>query len=222
MTEQALTAAERELVHLSFMQGPAALIEADYNGEQARAFLTRPEVSDEFEMLVREFGHQDTLFALSEFGLKRQLTRLAPNAVAVLGRALSGPVYSRDDDGNILMDSKGRLLMTNPGPDGNQIHAATEILNRIGVDGNSKKDGKSALNVSVLFESGQGAKVKIVTDTSLKTTEEQALSRERMRTAISKLSGVLPDAKARVLKKLGLSDGKKPVKKKKIKKSPAE
>lgn len=217
-----VTPDERELIHRAFMQGPAALVEHGYDDEQARAFLTRPEINDEFEMLVREFGHQDTLFALNEFGLKRQLVRLAPGAVAVLGQALAGPVYARDDDGNVLLDAMGRALIRVAAPTPDQIHAATQVLDRVGVDGNKLKDGRSTLNVNVLFESQEGAKVKIVADTSLKTTEQQALSRERVRTVMEKLANKVPAARKKILKQLGLSDGKKPAKKKKTSASKAE
>jgi hypothetical protein len=205
---------ERDLVQRAFMHGPSALFERGYDNKAVHDFLSRPEIVSEFEIMLREFGHQDTLFALIEFGLKRKLARLGPNAVDTLGQALAGPIYARDGDGNILTDSKNRPIIQEAAPTPEQVYAASQILDRVGVRGDKKRDAVPR-DAQVLFSKEDSSDVKLVADESNVTTEQQALSRERMRNAMERVAEKIPKAKVKIDRMLGTGNGKQPTKKKK-------
>jgi len=222
----ALTEQEKNIVRRAFSMGPAALLDDGYTWANIGDFLARPDVKAELELLQSEFNNQDALLTRSKFVAKRQLARFAQGAVAVLGQALAGPVYARDNKGNILMDAQGRPIMQSAPPHEMQYNAATQILNRLGVDTDKPADRAGDMNVQLLFKSGEAsAKVQITTDPALLTSEEQALSRERVRNAFEKLAKRLPEAQAKIKAALGNPQpeeaaAKKPKKKSKAKPKP--
>lgn len=216
----ALNSDERNTIELAFMRGPGALLERGWNHDQITSFFERPDVRLEIEALTHEFAKKDAYATRLKFGLKRELARFGPGAAAMLGAALAGPIYARDKQGSIITDAKGHPVLREVGPTRNQIVAATEILDRVGV----APEGKGGLggergNVEVNLNFGQDArmKLKIADDPEHTTKEEKALSRERCRNVISILAVKLPDIKARAEKALSVRKRPKSCKKKQVK-----
>lgn len=199
-----LTDQERSLVRRAFTQGPSVLLEDGYTSESIKSFLTREDVRSELEILQIEFNNQEALFGRTKFVAKRQLTKLAPGAAAILGQALAGPVYARDNAGNVLTNATGAAILVQPEPTLNQLRAAETILDRIGVEGDMKVDRAQDVNLRVLFDPNTTKKIRIEQDESM-SEEQRSLSRERIRNAIEALRPKLGLALAAVDKKLGLS-----------------
>lgn len=91
-------------------------------------------------------------------------------------------------------------MMVSPGPGDRQLLAATSILDRLGVVHEAKTPisteiPNSAAIMGPLVDAGRLA---IDDDPGLKTEEERALSRERVRNAMEALLGILPAAKKSV------------------------
>ena len=197
-----LTEDERALIRKAFSQGPAALFDAGLDPEAIHVFLERGDVQAELHMLEREFKNQEAIYGRTRFIAKRQLTRLTPGAAAILGRALAGPIYSRDDKGNVLLDVKGQPLLAQPEPSPTQMRAAENILDRMGIEGKTAVDKTTDVNVTLLLKDAEAKTIEVSADPALETKEEQALSRERMRTAMDQLKGLLPKARETLVKKL--------------------
>ncbi len=212
-----LTQEDKQLVHRAFMQGPSALLDEGMTRDQAQKFLQRTDVRGEIEVLTKEFDHQEVLFALTKFGVKRRLSRLATGAVAVLAEALVGPTYVRDTDGVIVRDTTGRPKLAMAEVRGTQMQAASEILDRLDIVGGKKVSDRSmGINVDLLLRQVEDVKVTITDDPGLKTEEERALARERVRVAMERLMSKIPAARARAREDLGLpapGEVKKPKKK---------
>lgn len=189
-----LTPDERGLVQRIFAQGPAALAEAGYDGAQATAFIQRPDVVREWAVLTREHDHQEIVWGHTKFVLKRQLTRLGPQAAAVLEQALGGPEYLRTEEGHIQCDAHGEPIVVRAEVTRNQLVAAQDVLERLEVSGRVRDDVTGKLNIKVLFEKDRGdAQIEI--DPNLKSEEQRALSRERTRNMIEILRAALPALK---------------------------
>lgn len=207
-----LTDQERRLVRDLFAGGPAVLLDEGLSIDQITEFLSREDVAAELRLLETEFNHRDTLEARTRFMTRRALGRLGPAAAAVLGRALAGHVYARGSDGNILRDSKGNLVVRDAGPDGIQVASARAIMDKLGVDdprlvthpggGGSSTDIETVIRDQLADE--EKVKVVLKEDPNLKTEEEKALSRERIRTAIDKL---MPKLRERLEDKSGQPQG---------------
>lgn len=196
-----VTPAERQLIHRIFAQGPSALAEAGYDGDTAQAFLRRDDVQREWAALQREFDSQEIVFGHTRFVLRRQLTRLGPGALAVLGTALAGPEYARNASGTILTDAKGHPILVEPEPTPTQMIAARDILDRLDVEGAAKEEPLRA-NINILFQKERAEKITLPIDPALGSEEERALSRERIRNVIAVLHERLPtlrDAAATLL-----------------------
>lgn len=189
-----LTPDDRSLVQRIFAQGPAALAEAGYDGDEATIFLQRMDVVGEWAVLTREHDNQEVLFGHTKFVLKRQLSRLGPGATAILAQALAGPEYMRDEEGGIVTDAIGRAIMLRPEVTPVQLAAAKDVLERLEVSGRIRDDVTGKLNIKVLFEKDRGdATIEI--DPALKSEEQRAFSRERTRNMIEVLRSVLPALK---------------------------
>ena len=207
-----LTDSERRLVRDMFAGGPAVLLDEGLTVDQIAEFLAREDVGAELRMLEVEFQHRDTLEARTRFMTRRALGRLGPASAAVLGRALAGHVYARGPDGNILRDSKGNLVVRDAGPDGIQVAAAKAIMDKLGIDDPrlvvQVGGGAAATDIETVIRDqlADEEKVKVVLkeDPALKTEEEKALSRERIRTAIDKL---MPRLQERLEDKSGQPEG---------------
>jgi len=211
----ALTEVESGLLRRVFMYGPSALLDEGYDEVTATDFLQRPDVAVALGVMKKEFNHQDILFALTKFGLKRNLARLGPGAVAMLAEALAGPIYARDKEGLILRDIAGRPQLLRPEVSPVQLRAAETILDRLHVEGGSKsaQDRSMGINPDLLLKSVEDAQVVVGDDPQLKTEEERALARERVRIAIERLVPKLAGAQATAAAERGLPTPSKPVKK---------
>ena len=205
-----LTEDEKSLVRKAFSQGPAALIDAGFDAESARTFLEREDVQAALHLLDREFKNQEAIYGRTRFIAKRQLARITPGAVAVLGQAVAGPLYARDNQGNILMDYKGRPILQQPEPSPVQLRAAEDILDRIGVEGKTAVDKSADVNVTDLLKDADAKLIDVDADPDAKSHEERALSRERMRTAMEQLRQMIPEAREALMQKLlpGKTNGK--------------
>ena len=210
MPPKVLTEEEQRLTQRAFMQGPAALFEAGFDATGVLEFLGRQNVSEYFALLTREFTHQEVMSAATKWGLTRQISRLGEGAVALLANAMIGPEYQRDNDGRIMTDVRGHPLLREAEVSPVQLRAAESVLDRIGVDGGKSQREKSAgLDADILFRQMQEVQVKIEDDPNLEKEEQQALSRERVRSVMEIMKDAIPKARQRLLKELGYDTGKK-------------
>jgi hypothetical protein len=198
-----LTEQESLLVKRLFSQGPAALFEDGYDDAQAEAFMTREEVRRELRLLEQELKHKDVLEQRSRFMTRRNMQRLTGGAVAILGRALQGPVYMRDDEGAILRDAKGKPRIAEASIEPTQLAAAQTIIDTLGV-GDAKPVTLQDVNVTALIHQQLTAQSKAMAvidhDPSLEKEEQRVLSRERMRNVINKLMPMVAEAKQTIEK----------------------
>lgn len=208
-----------------FMRGPIVLIEAGWDVEAINAFLENPEVNKYLQSLVLEFNHQDEAHARNRFGLRRGLRRLSSKAVDVYEKALDGPRYLRNNDGNVISGMSGPIVL-DPEPTRNQVTVASEILDRLGVapEGKMAISDKAVTDISVkgILSGSSGPKevsVDEVTDPQAESTEAKALARERVRNVIEVLKERLPELRAKLLNPPAKTKGskKKGVKKLKLK-----
>jgi hypothetical protein len=203
---------DRLWVKLYFAHGPTALLEEGFREEDMRAFLARPEVANAVELLNQEFRYQQPLLDRAKFMVRRNLAKLGPHTVAVLGQSLVGPTYARDATGAVKLDTRGRPIMLQPAPTRTQVKAAEIVLERMGVEGDLAKINLGAdTNMQQAYlkpHPRMEDAPKLVHDPSLVTEKERAVSRERIRNAIEALRSRLAGAKEKV--DTALNGGKKP------------
>ena len=191
----ALTEDEATLINLAFFEGPAALLEAGMDTESVREFFERDEVRAELELLKRELDHHDALKARAKFYVRRSLHRLIDPATAVLALALAGPQYHRDKEGIVQRDSSGNFMVKQPEPTKVQVQASKVVLSGVGLnDFRIASDPGSDNQLDILFRRTKEARTVDYTVLG-QTEEERILARERVRTAINKLSRRLPAAR---------------------------
>lgn len=217
-----LTEDEVTLVNLAFFEGPSALVEAGMTTEVARVFFERDDVQSELGILKRELDHHDALKARAKFFTRRSLHRLIDPATAVLTMSLAGPKYVRDKKGVVQRDSRGNFMVMQPEPTNVQVQAAKTVLSGVGLnDFRIASDPGSDNQLDVLFRRTEEAR-NVDYEVLGQTEEERILSRERIRTAISKLAPRLPAARKEFREQfketLTNGGGKKKVKKKATKK----
>jgi len=193
-----LTSIERALVHRVSTYGPSALLDAGYSPEDIQIFLDRAEVKQEIALLASEYKNQSTLTLLTQFMAKRQMMRLMPDAVGVLESGLQGHVYSRDADGNVLLDEHGRPVIQSPEITRTQLNAAQTILDRLGIDPQDKRGEHVDVDITVLFTKIEEAQVEIVLNPDFENSEQKGLSREKIRTFIELIKDKLPEARKRL------------------------
>jgi hypothetical protein len=193
-----LTEQESLLVKRLFAQGPSALFEEGYEDSQVEAFMAREEVRRELRLLEQELKHKDVLEQRSRFITRRNLQRLTGGAVAILGRALQGPVYLRDEEGAIRRDAKGHPLLAEDAIHPSQMVAARTIIDTLGV-GEAKPVTLQDINVTALIQQQLNAETKAMAvldhDASLVKEEQRVLSRERMRNVIERMMPKIAHAK---------------------------
>jgi len=214
---------EATLVKIAFFEGPSALIEAGVPPDAVRAFFERDAVRSELDLLKRELDHHDALKARAKFFVRRSLHRLIDPATAVLTMALGGPQYQRDKKtGTVLRDSRGNFMVEQPEPTKVQVDAAKTVLAGIGLnDFRIASDPGSDNQLDILFKRSEQARVVDYTMLG-QTEEERVLSRERIRTAILKISPRLPEAREEFREQFQETmrgKGKKKTKKKAAKKT---
>lgn len=198
-----MTDEERALVQRAFFQGPSALIDEGLSPEAVRAFMDRADVQAEYELLQREFQIHEPLSARAKFVATRNLHRMIDPASAILGMALAGPEYARDAHGNILRDGAGRPILRQAEPTRAQMAAAKMVMEGVGVGDHKVETTPAAdANVSTIFS--RAREVVLENDPTQESEEERALSRERVRNAIMRLSRRLPEARERAGEALGM------------------
>lgn len=216
-----LTEAERSIVHRTFAQGPAILFEEGFDEKAASDFLRRPDVQSEMLLLERELDHQESLAARSRYVARRQLARLTPGAVAVIGQALLGPRYLMrpDESGNqvIATDVDGKPITLRKEPTAQQLRASEMVLEALGVPHQRARNGEAQTtpNIEILFRSTKettAAKID-VDDPALSKEAQRALSRERVRNVIEILAERVPALHQRAIESL---DSSVPTVKKKV------
>lgn len=191
-----LTEEEVTLVKIAFFEGPAALIEAGVPPEAVRTFFEREDVQYELADLKRELDHHDALKARAKFVVRRSLHRLIDPAMAVLTMSLAGPQYYRDPKlKTVIRDSRGNFMVIQPEPTKVQIDAAKTVMQGVGLnDFRISSDPGSDNQLDILFRKSEEARTVDYTDLG-QTEEERVLSRERIRTALSRLAPRLPAAR---------------------------
>lgn len=203
--------------------GPEALVEIGLSLTQVKDFMERPEVKAKLESINTEFNHQDVVTSLTKFATRRKLARMIPDSLDVLRNALAGPVYAQeevvDTAGNeftvVRHDIQGNPIIRIPEPTRNQLKAAAEVLDRTGVVSVNKNERLPSMNINLLLKQEQISDIQIEMDPELTTSEQQSLSREKVRNVIEKLSKglnkVVTGEKVKELK--STLTGKKPKKK---------
>ena len=198
----ALTQAERAAIELVFMRGPASLLEDGWGAEQIAEFLTKPEVRTCLEAMLVEFGGQEVTNARVRYGLRRGVTRLAPDALKVFQQALAGPQYLRNKSGKVIVGLHGPIV-EEPQPTSNQLRASLELLDRLGLPPESRdvhrERAPNTLNVNALMGSPVDVKVIDGVVSEKGTHEQRVLSRERVRGVIDALTKKLPELRAKLL-----------------------
>jgi hypothetical protein len=216
----ALTEDEVTLVNLAFFEGPSALVEAGMTPESVRVFFERDDIQAELGLLKRELDHHDALKARAKFFVRRSLHRLIDPATAVLTMALAGPQYSRDKDGVVQRDSRGNFMVKQPEVTKVQVAAAKTVISGVGLnDFRIASDPGSDNQLDVLFRQREEART-VDYEMLGQTEEERILSRERIRTAISKLAPRLPAAREEFREQFSetMANGSGPTRKRKAKK----
>lgn len=212
---------DRALIRECWAAGPGPLIERGYDSKQVRAFFERPDVRAEVALLDAEFQVARTLEARVKFVARRNLSRLVDVASATLLKAMAGPQYARNQEtGGILTDAKGKPILLSAAPTSNQIRAAGMVFDAAGVSNPKILIDRATSDVKpiTLLESAENV-FEIELDPSHTDREQQALSRERIRTTIDLLLKRLPEVQGRVRRGLGLPEGKV-VKKKRVVSAP--
>lgn len=199
MADKQLTPEEKELVHEVFARGPSVLVELGYTPAQVRAFIHRPEVDAEMKLLEVEMDNLDSLMARTKFATYRQMMTLRPRAMDVLARSLDGPVYQRDPDtGAIMFTEKNQPRVEDLPPTAGQVASAESVLDRVGVHRLQKHEPlPPTVNLNVLF--GTEVKKELELDPELRTEEQRALARERIRNVIMVLQERVPEARKHLL-----------------------
>lgn len=199
-----LTDQETNLVRRIFAQGPGVLLDEGYTLETAPKFMDRMDVKSVLELLTREMAVSDVTASRTKFLGRRAFAPLLNPAVATMARALLGPTYARDKDGVVLRDTKGNLQVTDPGPTGVQVSAATDVLDRLNILPENKvamllDGGDMVMRVLPVVSS---ARTLLENPQLGETEEERSLARERIRNTILTLLPSVRTIKAEVDAKL--------------------
>lgn len=206
----ALTANEKRLAHAAFYRGPEVLLSEGYTRDSLAAFAERKDVQEYWLQLKREYDIHEGLRARSKFAALRNLHAMIDPASAVLAQALAGPEYLRDQRGIIQRDAQGRPMLVHAEVSQRQLHAARFVIDSVGVsDHKIQGDAASDPSLKLLFASAEEDATVLDDDPLLTTEEQRALSRERIRNALFRLSPRVIDAHVKVRTGLGLEAPKK-------------
>lgn len=206
-----LTAAERDLIARAFAQGPSALIDEGFTPDEIAKFVMRQDVQAQLAMLKREMDVRQELEERTRHLTRRQMSRLTPGAVAILAQALAGPqylTYEKDGQRAITTDANGNPVLLRAEVLPSQLRAAEVVLETLGVGYGKAKNEISATttgDVSILFKSPEAVPTISVDDPSYSSDAQRALSRERVRTVISVLSGRVPQLHENLKANLGIT-----------------
>lgn len=192
-----LTNEERVLVRRLWSTGPSVLFDLGYPAEKVYEFIMRPDVVIEMSQLDAEFKHGQTFEVRAKYLTRREMTRLSSRATETVERAMEGPKYAKDPDGNILRDARGLPIIREPETTPVQLRAAETVLASIGVE-NQKSEYRGDVQINALLMQRDSEVESIELDATSQSAEQQALSRERMRNAIERLLKKLPEVRDRV------------------------
>lgn len=201
-----LTQQERELVSKLFAGGPGVLLDEGMSASDIAAFMARPEVASVYATLRREMDFQQEIEARTRHVSRRQISQLAPGAVAILAKALAGPQYLtyRTPDGGtaIRTDDKGRPILARAEILPSQLRSAEVVLDAIGVLFSPAKNDQANLSTGPMDAMLKQPDTKLAVsldDPSHSNNAERTLSRERVRTVIECIAGRIPSVRAKLL-----------------------
>lgn len=201
----ALTPEEKRLAQAVFHQGPALLFEEGWSRDRIAEFSQNADVQDVWQLLKREFDIHEGLRARGKFIAIRNLNRLIDPASAVLAQALAGPEYVRDKNGTIQRDAQGRAMTVEAEMTPTQLRAAAFVLEGAGLhDHRILGDPASDPSLKLLFAASDEDKTEVEDDPLAQTDEARALSRERVRNAITRLAPRIIDVRAKVKQVTGV------------------
>lgn len=199
-----LTDQERKLLQTAWSAGPSVLLNAGYTSSQIHAFFDRDDVQLEMSALDREFKHGAAFDARTRYATRKQLSQLSPGAVGLLAKAMAGPQFVRDPEGRIMRDARGYPILREAEISPAQLRAAEIVVDAVGGKDSKGTDYRGDVEINVLLTAGEKT-VTIEHDAALKTPEQLALSRERMRNVLDRLLLKLPAVRERVQTALGVT-----------------
>lgn len=210
-----LTEQERRLARAAFYQGPEVLLNEGWTKDGVAAFAEREDVKEFWLLLKREYDIHEGLRARSKFAALRNLHAMIDPAGAILAQALAGPEYMRSHKtGEVLLNANGKPRLVNSEITSRQLNAAKFVHRAVGVgDHHLVGDAASDPSLKLLFASAEEDAVILEDDPLLQTEEARALSRERVRNALLRLSPRVIEAHAKVRTGLGLDTQTKRAKK---------
>lgn len=197
-----LTEAERKLLQTAWSAGPSVLLNAGYTAEQIRLFFERDDVQSDLVAMDREFKHAADFDARTRYTTRKQLSQLSPGAVGLLAKAMRGPLYVVDEQGNVMRDARGFPIIREAELTPAQLRAAQIVVDAVGGSDQKASDYRGDLQINVLLSTGQRVVTLDHGDKDM-TPEQKAISRERIRNAIDRLLPRMPAAQANVQKALG-------------------
>jgi hypothetical protein len=199
-----MTPKEVEIVEALFSRGPRVLFELGYSVAEARAFLACPDVQAEMQLRENEFNNREALEARLRFVGRQSLAKCVPQAAMVLAHALAGPSYVRGPKGEIMFDKKGHPLISSLPPTSTQVTAAQTVLDRVGVNAEAKDSVATQVNLTNMVGMREETlKLAVENDDTLKTYEQQALARERIRNIIADMKETVKDGHLRLKSVMG-------------------
>lgn len=204
-----LSPQEADIVRHLFTRGVDALLEQGWSPEQVNEFLDRPDVEVEARRIVEEYNDRRDRVERVRYDATRRLAKHVTAAVDVIGEALKGPEYERDEKGHLISGKTGPMV-SNPEPTTNQLKAAKEVFERIGIG----PEVTLSLEITAEMVLGRAkTAVAIARDPQAENEVDEMHSREKARKVISGLESCLPKLLESAAKKLTDCQTEKPEKK---------
>jgi hypothetical protein len=203
-----LTKEEQQNVLVLFMHGWSGLFESGLSFEEVKAFTSRVEVHEYLELLNNEFKTHDDVLARQKFIMQRLLGRMTTQALHVIRQSLEGPTYARGGPHNaVLYDAEGNYVVKEAAPTNNQLRAAHDLLDRLGVNIEQPMPSKNELNVTQIINNhatpaGHLGGSVAYDDGGNLTEAQRALSREKRRNLLDGLRKHVPAQVEKVNAKL--------------------
>ena len=189
----ALTAQDRKLADALFAHGPSAFVDAGLTLDQCGDFLKREDVKAYIGTLLSEMRGQEEQDARRRFILKRDMARMAMDAVGVVRDSLRGPEYAKLPNGAIMADGFGNPIITGPEPTNNQAKTARYVLETLGLSPD-RVEGAATSDLASLVAASlpPPAPPPLRYEDDETTAQQQALARERRRAVIEAFVRHLP------------------------------
>lgn len=183
-----LSERDKQVVSAVFARGSDAFQYYGMDDAAARVWLGRDDVVREIKRVAALYQDQPALLARVRFIARQEMAHLAPGAVGVLAKALAGPEYETDPNGNYLKDKDGKFVLKTPDVTSAQFSASQQILDRLGVV-YEKSPAQIEISVTQILQQNVVSEVAD-SDPALKTEEQRGIARERVRNV---LLGIMPD-----------------------------